>query len=845
MPRRGTTIHPSDIPQQSSNGNRGRYSSSFYKFFKLSSLPRMFRKTTVHPNIPVPIIENPIENPIEIPNIEIPIEIPIIEIANMWIVNPLIDPYNNKEISLSIRPKSRYVILYEKIMDALIDDIRGAFPQGYVLTIDDCKYIKNNLPIIHSIIDIPGDKYIIYDHLFIKYFVKKRRKYDKSYCEDSEIKLYLNIYNAIKRKNPTIKKGSANQSLNSQSFENYNYELIQDLLKNNMDLSKTDLSISKLVINMCIDVKYILYMYEPMITLENYKIALRNKKTLEYVASLYNAGFVTGYIYVELYYKDESITDQILSAHNREDIKEIYSKIISRIRINIKKEEKNLYDNNNILNKLIAIYDIILSLYARFFNKQIDPSILIKKSSQGSRKSSSKGSRKSSSQGSRKSSSKGSRKSSSQGSRKSSSKGSRQNLNPYCEKDVVDPITQDPIHELDEKDRKYVVSILSYNKDTKKINYYCFDTIEIYNYILTRIQETKEIKHPFFTNKNFTDDELDEICNKIKFLTKKRTRTYNSHVDIKEAYYENIANNIKLIHEKRILLNNKLEELKAELNIKKRLLEGLNAELNAKLNSKTILLGKLNKVLIQFKLKKEIENLKKEIENLKIKIENLKEEIEFLQTDIRIIDNEDRVLSIELVRLQFNLLKLHEEYKKKNKYDNYLKISFTYEFNENNNFRGIYNCFLTINLADIKLPIINIIRSDEEHSNKIFSKDIPYITMDNSFLVKFPIFKDTIKNDIVLNGIERINQYYIAKIGRTKIGKNDISFPYKRKNYGVTNSLKKIAHLPPFDFEMNDNVEEVFSRFQDYITRITGIQNNIIQNYIRRETDIENNINII
>ena len=56
------------------------------------------------------------------------------------------------------------------------------------------------------------------------------------------------------------------------------------------------------------------------------------------------------------------------------------------------------------------------------------------------------------------------------------------------------------------------------------------------------------------------------------------------------------------------------------------------------------------------------------------------------------------------------------------------------------------------------------------------------------------------------------------------------------------NSLKKIAHLPPFHFEMNDNVEEVFSRFQNYIRRETDIENNIIQNYIRRETDIQNNI---
>ena len=60
MSRRGTTIHPSDIPPQLSNGNRRPTSSKFYNFLKIPSFPRMFRKTTVHPNIPVPI-EIPIE----------------------------------------------------------------------------------------------------------------------------------------------------------------------------------------------------------------------------------------------------------------------------------------------------------------------------------------------------------------------------------------------------------------------------------------------------------------------------------------------------------------------------------------------------------------------------------------------------------------------------------------------------------------------------------------------------------------------------------------------------------------------------------------------------------------
>jgi hypothetical protein len=806
MPRR-STVHPSDISSQLSNGNGRRRPSYKNPFFS-----RMFRNT-VHPNIPISNIENPIENPIiENPIIENPIiENPIIEIANRWIENPLIDPYNNKDISLSIYPESKYVILYKKIMNALINDIRGAFPQGYVLTIDDCKYIKNNLPIIHSIIDIPGDKYIKYDHLFTKYFVTKIREYNKSYCEDSEIKLYLNIYNAIIRKIPTIKRetekqssksqSSKSQSSKSQSFAKDNYVLIEDLLKNNMNLSKTDLSISKLVINMCIDVKYILYMYEPMITLENYKIALHNKKTLEYVASLYKAGFVTGIINDELYDKDgfvhyknmlKSITDQILSPHNKEDIIEIYSKIINKIGINTKIEKKNM-DDNNILNKLIAIYDIILSLYARFFNKQIDPSKFIKKNSQGSRKSGSQGSRKSGS--------------------KSSSKEEVIKLNPYCEKDVVDPITQDPIHELGEKDRKYVVSILSYNKDAKKVNYYCFDTIEIYNYILNCIQNIKKIKNPFFTNINFTDDDLDEICNKIKFLTDfTQQPTYNSHVDIKEAYYESIVNNIKLINVQLNILEENFKKLGGELHRLYGELHRLNGELHSKEN---LLLMEL-----QFK---EIKYLKKGIENLKIEIENLKKGIEKLEIEIINIQIENYSLSLEKIRLGQEESKFDEKYKKKDEYNNYLKISFGYEYNLEEYKRvdiiGIYDCFLTINLANIQLPIINIIRLDEEHSNKIFKKDIPYIkNKDNSFLVNFPIFKDPIKNNVVMNGIEILNDYI------AKIGENDISFPYKRKIFNKYASLKKIAHLPPFHFGMKEKANDVIIRFQKYIRRITDIQ---------------------
>ena len=61
-----------------------------------------------------------------------------------------------------------------------------------------------------------------------------------------------------------------------------------------------------------------------------------------------------------------------------------------------------------------------------------------------------------------------------------------------------------------------------------------------------------------------------------------------------------------------------------------------------------------------------------------------------------------------------------------------------------------------------------------------------------------------------------LNDYYIAEIG-----KDDISFPYKReifnKDKDEDDSLKKIAHLPPFEFKMNEEAKVVFERFQDYI----------------------------
>ncbi len=496
MLRRRTTVYP-DMPAAPAAAPRfrNRMASFFQKMF-------IRRPRAIHPVV----AHSPVVHSAKI------------EIANMWIGNPLVNPYTQEVIEVSIHPHSAYVKLYKKVMRDLIKELRTHYPPNHILTLEDCKYIKDNLPIIHSIIEITKTEYIRYDHLFIRYFIKnmKAYNYDIKYCEDSEIKLHLNIYNSIKTKNPTSQSHSP-QSPSSRTFAIENYKTIKDLLKNNIDFSKSDMSIGKLVANMCVDIKRVLYMRETDITLENYRTALHNKKTLEYVNYIYFLKFadIKGISKKIVDYYDK----QLLPEHNIDEIKHIYEKIITNMGIRIGTIRENF-----VCPELIYIYKYILCLYARHFNQFIDPSIKIEDEYEGETSSSG-----------------------------SSGASGKIKLNPYCPKDMIDLITTEEISDLGDTKRKYVANMILYDTKNKKAFYYCFDTVFLYNYILHSIavsvkgKNDKEIlneiliginadipKNPF-TNVPFTDEELDEICNKVKFLTDKHTPTYNSHIDIKEA----------------------------------------------------------------------------------------------------------------------------------------------------------------------------------------------------------------------------------------------------------------------------------------------------------------------
>jgi hypothetical protein len=533
MLRRRTTVHP-DMPSAARAEAaaapprfRNRMASFFQKMF--IRRPRAIHPVVAHSSAA---------------------HLAKIEIANMWIGNPLVNPYTQEVIEVSIHPNSAYVKLYKKVMRELIKELRTHYPPNHILTLEDCKYIKDNLPIIHSIIEITETAYIRYDHLFIRYFIKnmKAYNYDIKYCEDSEIKLHLNIYNSIKTKNPTSLSQSPRASLSqhsplspsSRSFAIENYKTIKDLLKDNIDFSKSDISIGKLVANMCVDIKRILYMRNADITLENYRAALHNKKTLEYVNYIYFLKFadIKGISKKIVDYYDKLL----LPEHNIDEIKHIYEKIITNMEIRIGTIRENF-----VCPELIYIYKYIMCLYARHFNQFIDPSIKIEDEYEDEGETSNSGSS------------------------GVSGSGGKIKLNPYCPKDMTDLITTEEISDLGDTKRKYVANMILYDTKNKKAFYYCFDTVFLYNYILHSIavsikgKNDEEIlneiliddvadipKNPF-TNVPFTDEELDEICNKVKFLTDKHTLTYNSHIDIKEAIIQRYMKDVRRLLNTRYL----------------------------------------------------------------------------------------------------------------------------------------------------------------------------------------------------------------------------------------------------------------------------------------------------
>jgi len=121
------------------------------------------------------------------------------------------------------------------------------------------------------------------------------------------------------------------------------------------------------------------------------------------------------------------------------------------------------------------------------------------------------------------------------------SRGSKNNADDYYVNDN-DPYTQEPFADMHPNKRKYVSDIV-YVAENNKVFHFRFDTVSIYNYLLECISSC--VKPINFINKTeLTNENIDEICRKIKYFTKKPT--YNSSLDIR-AILNNCEYNNKLV----------------------------------------------------------------------------------------------------------------------------------------------------------------------------------------------------------------------------------------------------------------------------------------------------------
>ena len=287
-------------------------------------------------------------------------DIDIITIANQWKTNPTIDPFTGTAINVSINPNSEYVALYSKIIDELIKHIlknkKGAGKN--ILSIQNCKDIKNSMPIIHAIYIITDannnivDR-IFYDHLFIANFILLKKpsssinvySYNPDYLKELEPYIYINIYNAIAK--------SLGNAINTHA-----HETIEELLLFHVVPSNTNFSIAILIHHLCHFIKNVLYMHESKITAEKINDIIYNKEVLKYYIPI-----------LKLTSTNEDFKDEI-SRYQR------YTMTTYNAFNNMRKDQNNnLYyiytqiannamKDTDICGTLLSIYDCILKLYS-------------------------------------------------------------------------------------------------------------------------------------------------------------------------------------------------------------------------------------------------------------------------------------------------------------------------------------------------------------------------------------------------------------------------------------------------------------------------------------------------
>jgi hypothetical protein len=284
-------------------------------------------------------------------------------IAKKWKDTPTTDPFTGNTIAVSINPTSEYVAIYSKIIDGLTKHLLKISSKK-VLSVEDCKYIKESMPDEHAIYNTGTDT-IFYDHLLFKNFLNKHA-YDEDYLKEIQPYVYSHIYDKIEA------------TLTSYGYNDYNN--VSELLVNFCPLSfdpanpTYTFTIGYMIERMCKDIKNVLYMHESKITSEQINKAIFNKAVIKYFISIVklhlNFGLITNEslrIEIRSHFNNNKLTKyNVDSKKDFHFVDYIYNQFVEHFfpRNPYNPTQYDLTKDVNVCDTLLPVYDCILKLYS-------------------------------------------------------------------------------------------------------------------------------------------------------------------------------------------------------------------------------------------------------------------------------------------------------------------------------------------------------------------------------------------------------------------------------------------------------------------------------------------------
>ena len=293
-------------------------------------------------------------------------------IAKKWKNTPTTDPFTGNTIAISINPASDYVAIYSEIIDGLTKHLLKISSKK-VLSVEDCKYIKESMPDEHAIYNTGTDT-IFYDHLLFKNFLELKSTnaegvsnyvyaYDKDYLKDIQPYIYSHIYKAV--------------NIKLKGFAKYNE--VKTLLEYYCPISfepvnpTNTFTIGYMIERMCKDIKNVLYMHESKITSEQINKAIFNKEVIKYFISIVKFHLTSGLI------TNKILRTEIINHYNKNKhkyyvdsknefhfIDYIYKQFVDHFfpRNPYNPTQYVLTKDVNVCDTLLPVYSSILKLYS-------------------------------------------------------------------------------------------------------------------------------------------------------------------------------------------------------------------------------------------------------------------------------------------------------------------------------------------------------------------------------------------------------------------------------------------------------------------------------------------------